>query len=252
MLTFICAFYILILFASQGEAIIRFENPIVFVSNRGRTLDTPFEVSLMGPEGGNMRVLISDDTRKLSPTWSPDGRIAFTRFERRGMKDIYIMNPDGTGLRRLTNHPMDDCYPAWSSDGRWVAFQTNRDGNWEIYITDPYGRMLKNLSRHPASDTQPCWSPDGKRIAFISSRGEGSNIFIMDVSMGRVINLTGKYRELELVGGFSYPAWSPDGKWIAFSGYVVGVLNWDIYIIDTRGEHLRKLTSSPHPDVHPT
>jgi TolB protein len=50
------------------------------------------------------------------PSWSPDGRIAFTS-DRDGNPEIYVMNGDGSGQTRLTSDPAADTSPAWQPHG---------------------------------------------------------------------------------------------------------------------------------------
>jgi Tol biopolymer transport system component len=90
---------------------------------------------------GEVSFLITDDSRDISPAWSPDGRqVAFVRLQHDHW-ELYAVNADGGNLRRLTNTPAkpngevaNSVSPAWSPDGQHLAFLTDRTGKWEIWI----------------------------------------------------------------------------------------------------------------------
>src|ERR687888_552078 len=79
-------------------------------------------IAVVDPAGQGLRRLTSGRTDDYEPTWSPQGRIAFTS-DRTGNWEIYAMNADGTGVTNLTRDPSaDDQAPAWSPDGSRIAF----------------------------------------------------------------------------------------------------------------------------------
>ncbi|WP_420320450.1 hypothetical protein [Flagellimonas sp.] len=47
-----------------------------------------------------------------------------------------------------------------------------------------------------------------------------------------------------------YASYSPDGNWIVFESNRDG--NWEIYLMDTAGENLKRLTNNPADDRRPT
>jgi WD40 repeat protein len=108
---------------------------IAFVSDR----DGTYGIYVMNADGTGRTLVASGGPPSLGgalgvggPTWSPDGKIAFTRDRvvyietsdatgnsdiRLVTSDIYVMNPDGSGETRLTNTPESETGVAWSPDG---------------------------------------------------------------------------------------------------------------------------------------
>jgi Tol biopolymer transport system component len=89
---------------------------LAFVSNRGSTLSTDFNVWAMVPSCESLSAmwqLTDDPAWDDKPTWSPDGtRIAFVS-NRDGDSEIYVMNADGSGLVKLTDNSAYDGQPDW-------------------------------------------------------------------------------------------------------------------------------------------
>jgi TolB protein len=73
------------------------------------------QVYVMNADGSRARRLAQDSRH---PVWSPDGRIAFTKYRPwkhlREQSDIYVMNADGSGKRNLTRTPLKESQPVWS------------------------------------------------------------------------------------------------------------------------------------------
>ena len=114
-----------------------------------------------------------------------------------------------------------------------IAFQQLGD----IFVMNANGQNQVNLTRTVlASNREPQWSPDAKQIAFVC----GDDVCAMDADGHNPMNLTNTPGSAE-----SQIAWSPNGRQIAFS-------NSDIYVVDTDGTHLSRLTTAPADDRDPT
>ena len=128
--------------------------------------------------------------------------------------------------------------PALKANGK-IAFMSTRDGNGEIYLMNPDGSNQTNLTNNSAGDYAPAWSPDGAKIAFVSNRNGTSQIFAMNADGSDPVQLT--------FDDFSYPGsltWSPDGTKIAFCASWSQNFASDIFIINSDGSHLTRLTNA--------
>ena len=76
----------------------------------------------------NQRNLSNNDFENQTPSWSPDGKIAFTS-KRDGLREIYVMNADGGNPENLSNNPFPDYSPSWSPGGKRIVFISVGVGN---------------------------------------------------------------------------------------------------------------------------
>ncbi len=166
--------------------------------------------------------------------------------------DLYTVGADGSSRRLVVRARGPQLDADWSPDGRQIVYRDSRSGinrNDEIYVAAADGSDDRNLTDDPGNDWSPAWSPDGDRIAFASDREGELRIFVMAVDGSDVRRVTEIWGE--------YPAWSPDGRRIAFSSYAGGAgptgdPNYDLFVVDTDGSGLRRLTESPAYDMYPT
>ena len=187
---------------------------IAFSSKR----DGRFHIFVMQADGSGTQRLTSTEGDDEHPTWSPDGRIAFSRG-RSG--DIYVMSADGTGARRVGSDPADERDPAWSPDGRWIAYARRTPGTTvrEIWLIRPDGSERRALTKLGAATYSPAWSPDGRTIAFSSDARAGIFAVYTIRADGKGLRRVTSPAEddFEPADGDFEPAWSPDGTMIAFT-----------------------------------
>ena len=218
---------------------------IAFISERGVTRD----LYVMDSDGGNVVRLTRDKVREGRPSWTPDGtRIAFssTRFPvgDPDNSEIYMMDADGNNVINLTNHKWHDLRPSWSPDGRKMAFVSFRTGFFKdprhIFVMNADGEERRNLTRDTnlRVNSNPSWSPDGRKIAFHSQPNfKGYDIYVITAEGENLERLTEE-------GDNRFPAYSPDGTKIAFASTRDG--DYHIYLMDTNGMDVVKLTNTPH------
>ena len=211
-------------------------------------------------------------------SFSPDGQwIVF--LMKRGDKDqldIYKIRRDGSNLVRLTNTlKASEGDPTWSNDGRRIAF-TYIDGRHKkprfiLKTMDVNGDNIKTVSdvgSHvrkkgvwPPGDYDPSWSPDDQWIVFGRAVGDGrGNAGSGNWHIFKIKTDGSGLEDLSLAGGHVdraeyLPSYSPDGKLIVF-GSIHQASNKkdshvDIFIMDTSGGSLKRLTHHPKNDMYP-
>jgi len=193
---------------------------LAFVSNRGSANAEIFILSLMG-----MWQVTDHPAFDHHPVWSPDGRQLAFVSNRASPGDVFIIWADGTGARQVT-HDMAASDPTWSPDGERIAFSADGDihfvnvtsGETEVFAAGPEwqghatwcpdGARIAYVSAGDlvvaeiASKTSrriterfgfvidPSWSPDATHIAFASMRTGDWEIYVIEVSSGRIRQVT--------------------------------------------------------------
>lgn len=171
-----------------------------------------------------------------------NGSIAFSS-DRGDAPGIYV-----TGVERLRPVRVvagQHFGPSWSPDGRALAFASIRpDGTQGLSIAVPRSARVRQLTSHPLPvfDGAASWSPDGKRLVFerTNQPARTSEIY--------VVNVTGRGLK-KLAANAAGPAWSPDGDRIVFVRGPAG--RSDVYQMDADGRRVRRLTSTPAPELMP-
>ena len=188
------------------------------------------------------------------PTLSPDGWVAFARFnDSNAWKgDIYKTKLDGTSLTNLTNSPgTDDWAPNWSSDGSKIVYVSGDydldtgTGDLDIFMMDSDGSNPVNLTGTPdAIEFRPALSPDDTEIIYIESSVSGCDVISMNTDGTGRVNLTntpGLHEGITPVPssvGWPYTsqlAWAPDGSKIAYTALDPATNDSDIYVMNRDG-----------------
>ena len=215
-----------------------------------------WEISVAFADGSGVRQITDNEWPDSSPTWSPEGRIAYVTTI--NSRRIWVMDADGSNVEKLTSHWADD-NPDWSPDGSQIAFsrrlQTSFDEVIDIWVMDADGSNQRQLTDNDRWDEEPKWSPDGTRIAFhartiVYDREEDrfkslddSEIYVVNVVDGTVRQLTDNE-----YGDYA-PAWSPDGTRIAF--HSSREADYEIFVMDPDGSNQVQLTNLPGHDESP-
>jgi Tol biopolymer transport system component len=207
------------------------------------------------------------------PTTVPAGdlsttRIAFyTAADDEGAEhyEIFVMAIDGSEVTRLQQSVegdqalSDDSAADWSPDGTKLVFTSLRDEvaedwNYEIYTMNADGSDQQRLTDSPGVDSFADWSPDGTRIIFEREGTNGTrDIWVMDADGTGQVNITNDPDH-----DYITASWSPDGTRIAFAsdrddlaGGCGEDCNLDVYVMDSDGSNLVRLTDDPAIDAFP-
>jgi len=127
-----------------------------------------------------------------------------------------------------------------------IYFVSARTGTKEIWAMDYDGQNQHIVTKLGSISLSPRIAPDNSRLAFSSIGKEGWTIRMFSLELGRPVSFPAG-----VAGGSNLsPAWSGDGTKLAFSSSRSG--DPEIWVADSNGGNLRKLTSFRGPDVSPT
>lgn len=125
-----------------------------------------------------------------------------------------------------------------------IVFVSNRNGNDELYMMDYDGHNQTRLTFNKSRDYMPAWSADGRTIAYTAYDGQKAALYLFNPFEGQ--------RTLVMDKGTSFGAdFSYDGKKMAFCS-TEDESNSEIYIADTNGKNIRRLTYNNAIDTAPS
>jgi Tol biopolymer transport system component len=181
-----------------------------------------------------------------------NGRIAFASDRYGGTHNIFTMKPDGTDVRQLTLIASPDdgaaLLPSWSPDGSRIVYDhRNADASVrQIFLMNADGSNQHVVFNETSYlDYDPSWSPDGSRLIFSRCRPDFEACAAYSVKtdgtgLTALTSLSQNYK-LNIVD-VDRPQYSPNGKAIAFQSYNRGGVTSAIYVADSRGSNIRRVT----------
>jgi Tol biopolymer transport system component len=167
--------------------------------------------------------------------------------------EIYSDKQDGTDLVNLTNSPGYDAEGSFSPDGKQIVFcslrsafpleklpperrsQYEKDRSWfgDIYVMNADGSNVRRLTDAPGYDGGPFFSPDGQRIVWRHFEENGMNADVWTMKTDG----SDKRRITDFKSMSWAPFYHPSGKYIIFTTNKFGFENFELFIVDTNGEH---------------
>jgi len=199
---------------------------------------------------GHTRTLLSEPAGTItSPSWGPDGRVAYVlqapnqstlKVSGRAItsgEDVFPFRPQWLSGTRLL----------YAADGgiRRRDLGTGTKAKIPFSVRLGLHRPAHGFKRHRFDSTRrrpvkgvvsPVLSPDGRRIAFIAL----NDLWQMRIG-GRPRRIThDRYLEAD-------PTWSPDGRRLAYSSDRAG--SEDLYVLDQGTGATRRVTSDPNAEA---
>jgi dipeptidyl aminopeptidase/acylaminoacyl peptidase len=226
------------------------------------------EIWIADVQTGTTRQLTNAPKSSSSPTWSAQGRLAFSS-DRSDKRQIYLIDPSGGEAEILTSGDGVGSFK-WSPDGLSIAFtatdsqsdamkeREKKYGSFDaidhdyrmthLHVLDLTTKKVRRLTSGSSFTVGAFdWSPDSKQIAFdhkidpALANGGTANISIVNVESGAVRLLVSQD------GPDTSPVWSPDGMRIAFQSAMANpsyfYTNGAIATIAASGGSITNMTS---------
>jgi Tol biopolymer transport system component len=178
---------------------------------------------------------------------SPDGRtLAWIRYERPGISDLFVIPTEGGQARRLTNHNTSLGGLAWTPDGREIVYSAKHNGAQRLFRLgsngDEPGRGspiegIPTEADHPSLSRRN--SGTGVRLAF-QIRSMDIDLQMVDVTTPSPDGLIPARPFLPSTRIEGSARFSPDGNQVAFISYRSGA--GEIWVAGLDGSSLRRLT----------
>ncbi len=198
---------------------------------------------------GNTKPITDKLGLVTAPEISPDGKsITFMRWTVESKQyQVWLMDRDGGNPAQVAQIPGWD--PTWSPGGEQILFAaTDMDGRNQLFAVNKDGSGQYKISNLPAIRGRNDWSPDGAFIVTYSGEPWHRDVYLMNADGSGT-------RQLTPTGGNSQgPSFSPDGKWVVFTAYFDKYGDdhgCEIYVIQTNGTDLRRLTNNDYCDYQP-
>lgn len=222
---------------------------VVFTSKRDGINGTT-DIFLVGSDGGPAVNLTNTPTANEDwARWSPNGQQVAFHSNRTGNNEIFILDLRDGGLTQVTDYPGPDMWPEWAPDGQKLAFRRDMD----VYVLDLRDGSLSRLTNLPTLDQMAAWSTDGKQLAFMSAREGYCSVFRMGADGANQVNLTPKDPgDANNTWCSRAPAWTRNGQILFMSFRPSTGGDIEIFIMDSDGTNLTRLTSTPGEDGGPT
>ncbi len=183
--------------------------------------------------------------------WKPDGsNITYVSVDEYDYYQLYNIDPVSGVIEQVYSVRAANKYPAWSNDGRLAYWFHGQYGDeWhahEVFIDNaPFFGGAGCIRSRPA------WSPDGESLFIVTGNvpTEGKALQRVSLRDTTAVPLLQESTSAS-VGSIKAPNVSPDGTRIAFTGYVSSLDERHIWVMNTDGSDLTRLTRG-HFDSNP-
>jgi predicted anti-sigma-YlaC factor YlaD len=199
-----------------------------------------YEIHLINPDGANHRLFPLNGVSEPALRWTGAGhQMAYRAWsEPTSPRSLLSSNLEGYIPHHIGGF-WEDAQPDWSPTENRIIFASQRemDRRWRLYTIWGDGSAEVNLRREGKS---PTFAPDGYRFAFEScdSANDHCGLWLGDLENSEYDSYV--FLEDPLARS---PDWSPVGEQIAYMANPND--NWDLYLVNSDGSNVRRLTSDP-------
>ena len=208
-----------------------------------------YRIHLIEPDGTDLRHFPLDGVSEPALRRSADGiqQVAYRGWGESSSPRALIGNSAGGDQPAQLTHFFEDAQPDWSPVEERIIFASQResDRRWRLYTIWADGSNERDLRREGKS---PTFAPDGYRFAFESCDSiskKQCGLWLGDLGNSEY----GSYPFM-LDPLAKSPDWSPVSEEIAYMANPNG--NWDVYMVKSDGQNLRRLTDNSAVDGLPT
>ncbi len=199
------------------------------------------------------------------PRWSPSGsQLSFSYSEVQTFQSAPLINKPISFILDLVNNtssqiPQDEGHsvygPTWTPDGAatfyWKLSELENDKLAVLNVETGEEFILGTDFPYGGDRWLPMWSPDGNQLAFtltaweaLSNDYSSSGLYLFSLIGSNEPNLAAQADWFEYGVGIQSQSWSPDGDWLAITGTDVPEGKLGIYLVDTDGNNLRRISDA--------
>jgi hypothetical protein len=205
-----------------------------------------YEIHFINPDGTNHHKFSLDGVSEpaLSPTNSSHSLVFRAWAGPTSPRSLLSGDFPNQQFNSITNF-WEDAQPDWSPTENRIIFASQResDRRWRLYSVWGDGSFEVNLRREGKS---PTFAPDGYRFAFESCDKSGNQCGLW---MGDLEHSEYASKPFLPNPSAKSPDWSPGAEEIAYMANPDG--NWDLYLVNSDGRNVRRLTDEPAIDGLP-
>ena len=205
-----------------------------------------YEIHLIEANGANHRLFPLDGVSEPALRLTVDGhQLAYRAWgEPTSPRGLLSSGLSGE-LPDTVSDFWEDAQPDWSPTENRLIFASQRetDRRWRLYSSWGDGSLEVNLRREGKS---PTFAPDGYRFAFVSCDSTDNHCGLWVGDLDNSEYGSKPFLEDPLAQA---PDWSPVAEQIAYMANPDD--NWDLYLVNSNGSDVRRLTTDPAADGLP-
>ena len=190
--------------------------------------DEHFEIYSAKRDGSDLKNLTHSPGYDAEGSFSPDGKqIVFTSLRSAAGK-VAVHSPSAAGSGRSLSSPAGALSPELQK-----RYEQDPSYFGDIYLMNADGSNVRRLTTEPGYDGGPFFSPDGQRILWrhFEPNGMIADIWTMKLDGSDKRRIT-NFKSMSWA-----PYFHPSGDYIIFTSNKLGFENFELFIVDAKGEH---------------